>query len=743
MSSQPQLTYKKTNVRVRSRTGDYILGTVQGLEVEVPYALFVVLWLSEEVQVRLDVVPERLAEEFRRWLEGQQVNNPCYVGTLPSTTAAIERYIKFGKAPSQEDLILWILSRAELDLSDRPSLRWGTDSSYKTANSLEEAQEKGVDGRVIKNPFDKSVDVAKQSQKLYPQQLDESVAFRMDNSGIGGYGQKRPKTAGARLGFAGRSQKEKQMESFHLSQNILGKSEALNKLKSATVKGREGARNTIDRKAWTDDHFRLGAYIERGRKSVESAMEERRRTMAVAKIRQKQSLDKYRKIRDTLEGNADSAQWLKDAENEIRTLHRIEADVKDDLLRQRGRAHRAKQHIMWSMAPNGYANRRGKSVAGAYLGEGPLSAEATSAMRDPRVESTLAQYYWDQQGRRHQRTTQMQDGEEEDVLEQAMNAIRKASSSAAAYKLDLKSVFLAMDTSGDGFVDFEELTSALASIGARLDKRSANAVFAHFDPNGSGSVHYGEFMWAFFNRRSLVRRWQRNTKDLTDKQILDLFYKFDKNGDNHLNDKEFNKLLSSMNIILNDTDRSLLMNRFDNDGDGRINLSEFRQFIDNETKKLHELNAEAIKASEKIPEVRDIPRPATVLNRTAPAKLEISCKQGNHDNKSTLKSEPHSLSNTRASDVTLVNKAAFGSLGVSGTQVLDYMQTKTKTKTKINDKMNQQEMKRSEYDYNPSEIYANMVKDGLDAGEDVTWILQALKSQAKIENKLGNRYYPK
>ena len=27
------------------------------------------------------------------------------------------------------------------------------------------------------------------------------------------------------------------------------------------------------------------------------------------------------------------------------------------------------------------------------------------------------------------------------------------------------------------------------------------SIFRHFDPNESGSVHYGEFVWAFFNRR--------------------------------------------------------------------------------------------------------------------------------------------------------------------------------------------------------------------------------------------------
>ena len=54
-----------------------------------------------------------IALELRLWLEGKIVRNPSI---LVSTRIedSINRFIKFGRTPLQEDLILWILSRSEL-----------------------------------------------------------------------------------------------------------------------------------------------------------------------------------------------------------------------------------------------------------------------------------------------------------------------------------------------------------------------------------------------------------------------------------------------------------------------------------------------------------------------------------------------------------------------------------------------------------------------------------------------------
>ncbi len=51
------------------------------------------------------------------------------------------------------------------------------------------------------------------------------------------------------------------------------------------------------------------------------------------------------------------------------------------------------------------------------------------------------------------------------------------------------------------------------------------------------------------------------------------------NGNGRLNKREFQKLLASFNIKLNNTDLDLLVDRFDVDGDGELDLNEFVDFI--------------------------------------------------------------------------------------------------------------------------------------------------------------------
>lgn len=109
-----------------------------------------------------------------------------------------------------------------------------------------------------------------------------------------------------------------------------------------------------------------------------------------------------------------------------------------------------------------------------------------------------------------------------------------------------------------------------------------SCIYSHFDPNESGSIHYGEFCWAFFNRRSLVSQWKQNTKTLNDRQIKAKMQLADRNGNGILSRKEFSKLLKSFSIKLSDMEVGLLVDRFDKDGDGELDLAEFTAFIDSE-----------------------------------------------------------------------------------------------------------------------------------------------------------------
>lgn len=168
-----------------------------------------------------------------------------------------------------------------------------------------------------------------------------------------------------------------------------------------------------------------------------------------------------------------------------------------------------------------------------------------------------------------------------------MEVIRRTAANASAYKLDLKKVFRDFDVSGDGFLSIQEMAGAFLHMGVKVDSDTLAALFRHFDPNNSGSVHFGEFQWGFFNRRTMARQWKRRTEGLSDDQLRSMFHGFDKNGDGRLNRKEFKKLLIHFGVIMSDDDQDVLTRRFDEDSDGDVNMHEFFNFIQDELKLLH------------------------------------------------------------------------------------------------------------------------------------------------------------
>ena len=71
---------------------------------------------------RTDIHKSDLASEMKEWLEGKSLTQPMHI--VPSRIEdAMNKFIKFGKPPLQEDLLLWVASRCEL--------RWSPDTSFK------------------------------------------------------------------------------------------------------------------------------------------------------------------------------------------------------------------------------------------------------------------------------------------------------------------------------------------------------------------------------------------------------------------------------------------------------------------------------------------------------------------------------------------------------------------------------------------------------------------------------------
>ena len=186
-------------------------------------------------------------------------------------------------------------------------------------------------------------------------------------------------------------------------------------------------------------------------------------------------MERFKKIREKLSLNRDSYNWASDASYEVITLQKIQGDIEYDIKRQRCRTARAVQHINWTMAPNGFVNRRGTSMRGPLLGAGPLPPNATSKLKDPRVEEAVHQFQWDVHGRRHKRDASREDGRSR--VEEAMRAIRTAASNASLYKLNLKQVFDEMDVSGDGHITIDEMKRSFEAMGVILDDGTLDAVF--------------------------------------------------------------------------------------------------------------------------------------------------------------------------------------------------------------------------------------------------------------------------
>lgn len=582
--------------------GQLFRGTLECYECSEPYVIIVTVSTEHGHTARTDIHKSDLASEMKQWLEGKSLTQPMHI--VPSRIEdAMNKFIKFGKPPLQEDLLLWVASRCELMWSPETSLKFGgfphashvvVEDDGDLGEYHEYIDPEKLEKKTIPNPYQKNVNVAGKvkGQRGSGAYLDPKktgimpVSDKDEKAGYLAVDKMLERESGIAANQMTSEELARQAEAYYtatdnthtLTRGLIGKSGALDELK-----GKQKAK-------LTSDHYRLSVEIQKSRKEVQKKMDMRRRLIATSRARQKHTANHYRTIREDL--NEHSRGWFKKAEEELLSLQKIEVDIEEDVRRQKNKALRASQKVMWTIAPPGNENRRGKTKHGAYIGPGPLPPDALFEQRDPAVEKTLKKFYWDSEGRRHSRPV---DDENEDqdtasIIAHAMEEIRKAAKTLGTHKLDLKRVFKTFDSSGDGFLTLPELAKALLSLNVKLNKEAVVALYHHFDPNDSGSVHYGEFMWAFFNRRDLARKWKRETQNMTTMQIRQKFHSVDKDNSGRLSPKEFAKFLKSVNIVLTSTELDTMIYQFDKDGDGQLDLMEFQDFI---TRELDGLNFDA------------------------------------------------------------------------------------------------------------------------------------------------------
>jgi len=216
-------------------------------------------------------------------------------------------------------------------------------------------------------------------------------------------------------------------------------------------------------------------------------------------------------------------------------------------------------------------------------------------------------------------------------------------------------------------------------------------------------------MWAFFNRRSFVRQWQRKTAGLTQTKIMEKFHLCDINGDGQLNKKEFRKLLKSFEIEMSDTDVDTLMKKFDSDGNSKLNLNELRSYIDQELQPL--VAAAAAKASSSSTDKEKGNDPAassTNITSSDPIKTKSTSIPG-------LNLKQKSITN-------ISNPSAKGRPAAPAT-ALNSSRSQTVVNTKLNLSKSLSETE-------------NLYKT---VGEQ--WLENVLQQQSTVEAKLGPKYY--
>lgn len=692
------------HIKLRVADGSLLSGSLLVYECDDPYVLVLTVtpsqqtFLADDDVIRIDIFKEDLSRELKHWLESKYIHHPAALVPV-RVDEAIMKFIKFAKTPRQEDLIMWILSRCELH---RPDEQQAFELVFGGLPLEDEAEDVSRMKMGISNRFSKTATIAAaMASHDDANYLLHGTVPDMASAPVAAHDPLVPRN-------------NEDLGMFAMTRKLLGKSSAMERMKSQRVKGRDGARTTLTmaNNTISADSCRVVNEIERTRKDIIHQMDERRRLIEIAKIRQMQSAEKYRNISQSLKGEQQSRIFADQARQELTTLQTIQYEIEDDMMKQKTRIQRGTQKVIWTKAPNGCGQLRGRSMKGPVLGPGPLPANATSSLKDPVLERTVQAYYWDQAGRRHKRssTAHIDDSNESSIVEVAMEAIRKAAANISAFKLDLKAVFQMFDTSGDGFLSPVEMAQAFLSFGIKLDIPSIQVIFKHFDPNDSGSVHFGEFVWAFFNRRQLVRQWKRNTASLTKKDILNRFHNADTNGNGRLNRKEFAKLLKAFQVSLPDKDLEVLMDRFDVDGDGEIDLQEFYSFIESEQQQLY--------GTEGSPSPS--PAPAT---RTADSSRPASRGRGSTARPADrpIERPPVSKADHNQTAPAALQKSAIGDLP--------------------RPRVMRKEAAPEDHEEDPALQTRSTTNRVLAEADDALWMSRMLQAQAEVEGRLGNRYF--
>ena len=143
-------------------------------------------------------------------------------------------------------------------------------------------------------------------------------------------------------------------------------------------------------------------------------------------------------------------------------------------------------------------------------------------------------------------------------------------------ELALKSLFQKYDINQDGWLNQDELKGLFVDdLG--LEEDQAEIYNYLLDRNGDNRISYDEFLYWMRSNENLQNVTEKHRFWLI-RNAVDLFKKYDTNGDWSLDIKELQQMILEHGGTMEKIEEALTT--LDEDGDGRISFQEFLKWLD-------------------------------------------------------------------------------------------------------------------------------------------------------------------
>lgn len=131
---------------------------------------------------------------------------------------------------------------------------------------------------------------------------------------------------------------------------------------------------------------------------------------------------------------------------------------------------------------------------------------------------------------------------------------------------EYKEAFDLFDKDRDGAITTQELNDVMTALGQSPTEEDLKKMLQEVDTDGNGIIDLNEFL-------NLITRHQETSDP--EKDMLDVFRMFDKNGDGFITADELSLVMTNLGQSMSDDEVREMIGEADNDGDGRIDYEEF------------------------------------------------------------------------------------------------------------------------------------------------------------------------